>query len=108
MKKLLLFGLFVCSPVLMLAQQSTTPQTPSGIDKNNLTIRPNSREYTIVRKGNSHQQILQMRKQAMMKNRQATLNRKMAMERRRQYMQQQMIRQQQIRQRLIKQHGVTR
>jgi len=108
MKRLLFFGFFVCSSLLLLGQNQQGAEVPSGINRNNLTIRPNSRDYTIVRKGNNHQQMLQMRSQAMMMNRQAMLNRKMAMERRRQYMQQQMFRQQQMRQRLIRQRSAKR
>jgi hypothetical protein len=106
MKRLLCFSLLVGSSMLLFAQQQEAPQGTTGINRNNLTIRPNSRDYTIVRKGNNHQQMLQMRTQAMMMHRQATMNRKMAMERRRQYMQQQMLRQQQVRQRMIKQRHV--
>ena len=108
MKRFLFFGFFVCSHLLLQGQNQQGTQAPSGISRNNLAIRPNSRDYTIVRKGNNHQQMLQMRTQAMMLNRQAMLNRKLAMERRRQYMQQQMFRQQQMRQRLIRQRAAKR
>lgn len=104
MKKLILLFL-LGSPVLLLAQeQQTTPGT-SGINRENLVLRPNSRDYNIVRKGNNHQRMIQIRTQAMMRNKQALMNRKMAMERRRVQIQQQMFRQQKIHQRMIRQRS---
>ena len=104
MKKLLLLGLLTCSSILAALGQDQ-PKSPDKvpINRDNLTLRPNSRDYTIVRKGNNHQRVIQLRKQAMMRNRQALLNRKMAMEHRIIAMQQKMIRQQRIRQRMIRQ-----
>jgi hypothetical protein len=80
----------------------------SNINRDNLIIRPNSRDYTVIRKGNNHQRLIQIRSQAMVRYRQGMLNRKMAMEHRRIYLQQRMIRQQQIRQRMIRQRGMYR
>lgn len=80
------------------------PQIPS-IDRNNLIIRQNSRDYVIVRQGNNHQRIMQIRTEVMIRHRQAIINRKIAMDRRRQLIQQRMIRQQQIRQRMIRQRS---
>jgi hypothetical protein len=109
MKKLLLLGILACSSILtMLGQDQPQSTVKSPINRDNLTLRPNSRDYTIVRKGNNHQRVIQLRTQAMMRNRQALLNRKMAMERRRSAMQQKMIRQQQIRQRMIRQRRMHR
>jgi hypothetical protein len=88
-------------------EQTAVPQN-SGIDRNNLVIRQNSRDYAIVRKGNNHQRMLQIRAEVMRRQRQAILNRKMAMERRRRIIQQRMIRQQQIRQRMIRQRNPNR
>ena len=106
MKKILLTGLFLIAVMMVYGQDQSTP-TPQNnvIDRNNLVLRPNSRDYAIVRKGNNHQRMLQVRTEVMMRQRQAIINRRMAMERRRQIIQQRMIRQQQIRQRLIRQKG---
>jgi len=107
MKKYLLAGILAFSSILATMGQEQ-PQSPvnKGIDRENLALRPNSRDYTIVRKGNNHQRIIQMRSQAMIRHRQAMLNRKMTMERHRSGMQQRMIKQQHIRQRMVRQQGM--
>jgi hypothetical protein len=109
MKKYLLLGLLICGSALPAPGQEP-PRSPgtAGIDRNNLALRPNSRDYTVIRKGNNHQRIIQMRSQALTRNRQAMLNRKMAMERRKSAMRSKMIKQQQIRQRMIRQRGMHR
>lgn len=109
MKKILLLGiLVVLSPLIALSQdQSRTGQTAPALPER-IPLRPNSRDYTIIRKGNNHQRIVQMRNKTMIRNRQAMLNRKMAMEHRREITQQRMFRQQQIRQRMIRQRGMHR
>lgn len=109
MKKYLLLGLLICLSILPMLGQDQ-PQTPGSkqIDRNNLALRPNSRDYTIIRKGNNHQRVIQMRSQAMIRHRQAMMNRKMAMERRRSATRNKMIKQQQIRQRMIRQRGMHR
>ncbi|MBN2481621.1 MAG: hypothetical protein JXB19_07775 [Bacteroidales bacterium] len=105
MKRLIL----ICLPCVFFFTAYGQEQTPvaqnSGIDRNNLVIRQNSRDYAIVRKGNNHERMLQIRAEVMMRQSQAIINRKMAMERRRQIIQQRMIRQQQIRQRMIRQRN---
>jgi hypothetical protein len=107
MKKYLLLGVLVCLSSMALQGQDQPPSSPATpVGPDHFTLRPNSRDYAIVRKGNNHQRIIQLRTQAMIRNRQAMLNRKMAMERKRTSMQRQMIRQQQIRQRMIRQHGM--
>jgi hypothetical protein len=108
MKKIILLGIALFFAGIVYSQDQPPAKEPSGIDRNNLAIRPNSRDYTIVRKGNNHQRLLQLRTQAMIRHRQAMLNRKMAMERRRMFIQQRMIRQQQIRQRMIQQRNMHR
>src|SRR3990172_3136546 len=108
MKKFLLLGMLWVPLVGLHAQEPALEKEGPVISRENLVIRPNSRDYTIVRKGNQHQRVLQARSQAMMRHRQAMLNRKMSMERRRMYYQQRMVRQQQIRQRMIKQRGMHR
>ena len=80
------------------------PQVPA-IDRNNLVIRQNSRDYAIVRRGNNHQRIMQIRAEVLIRQRQAIINRRIAMDRRRQLIQQRMIRQQKIRQRMIRQRA---
>jgi len=104
MKKLILL-LLLCTPVLLLAQEQPTAPGTSGINRESMTLRPNSRDYNIVRKGNNHQRLIQLRSQAMMRNKQALMNRKMAMEQRRIYIQKQMFRQQKMHQRMIRQRG---
>jgi len=109
MRKFLLFGLLLCSAtILSMAQEQPQLSGKSPINRDNLTLRPNSRDYTIVQKGNNHQRIIQMRTQAMVRHKQAMLNRKMSMERRRVILQQKMMKQQQIRQRMIRQRGMHR
>ena len=109
MKKFLLLGFLVCSSVVPALGQDQ-PQKPNAgrINRNSLALRPNSRDYTIIRKGNNHQRVIQMRSQAMIRNRKAMMNRKMAMERHRSEVRKNMIRQQQIRQRMIRQRGMHR
>jgi len=104
------FLLLMCFLSITIAYGQNDPQLPgkSDINRDNLVIRPNSRDYTIVRKGNNHQRILQIRTQAMVRYRQAMLNRKTAMAHRRIHLQQRMIRQQQIKQRMIRQRGMHR
>jgi len=109
MKRMLLFGLMALTGNLaVLAQDQPATQGTGQIDRDNLVLRPNSRDYTIVRKGNNHQRVIQMRSQALTRHRQAMINRKMAMERRRSAMRNKMIKQQQIRQRMIRQRGMHR
>lgn len=108
MRKFLLLGMLWVPLAGLYSQEPALEKEGPVISRENLVIRPNSRDYTIVRKGNQHQRVLQARSQAMMRHRQAMLNRKMSMERRKMYYQQRMIRQQQIRQRMIKQRGMHR
>ena len=106
---MLLFGFMALSGSLAILAQDQPATQPSGqIDRDNLVLRPNSRDYTIVRKGNNHQRVVQMRSQALIRHRQAMINRKMAMERRKSAMRNKMIKQQQIRQRMIRQRGMHR
>jgi hypothetical protein len=87
------------------AQETPSDPQPPAIDRNNLVIRQNSRDYAIVRRGNNHQRMMQIRTEVMIRHRQAIINRRIAMDRRRRLIQQRMIRQQQIRQRMIRQRG---
>lgn len=105
MKKILFVFLLFLTGIVAYGQDPTIPAQSQGIDRSSLTIRPNSRDYAIVRKGNNHQRMLQIRTEIMIRQRQAILNRKMAMERRRQIIQRRIIRQQQIRQRMIRQRN---
>ena len=108
MKKILLLGLFLGSLSIAHAQNPPAASPPEQIDRNNLMIRPNSRDYMMVRKGNDRQRIIQNRKNALMMRRLAIMNRRHAMDRRRELLQQKMMRQQQVRQRLIHQRGTHR
>ncbi len=103
MKKLLIAGMLFCIP-LLCSQAQDKPKIPveTTINRDNLTLRPNSRDYAIIRKGNNHQRMVQIRQQAMHRNKQAIINRKMAMEHRRMLLQQDMLRQQNIHQRMIR------
>jgi hypothetical protein len=107
MKKLLLAGFLACTCLIPLtAQDKPQPQKSKPIERTNMTLRPNSRDYTILRKDNNHQRMIQMRSQALVRHRQATLNRQMALEKHRSYMRHKTIRQQQIKQRMIRQRSV--
>ncbi|HEX2394706.1 MAG TPA: hypothetical protein VHI78_05130 [Bacteroidales bacterium] len=103
MKKLfLLIGVLLSSALYCTGQQ---PTGGSSVNRENLTLRPNSRDYNIIRLGNNHQRIVQLRSQAMMRHKQALMNRKMAMERRQALIRRQMMRQQNIHQRMVRQRG---
>ncbi len=110
MKNLLLIGLLAFAVQFPVASQNlqVTNGTAQRISRDNLAIRPNSREYNIIRKGNNHQRVIQMRAQAMLRHKQAMLNRKVAMDRRRVVQQQKLMKQQQIRQRMIRQRDMHR
>jgi hypothetical protein len=97
MKKLLLLVLVICLPLWVKAQDNHG----QAVSRDNLVIRPNSRDYNMVSKGNNHQRVVQMRSQALIRYKQATINRKMAMEKRRTLMQQQLLRKQNVHQRLV-------
>jgi hypothetical protein len=104
MKKLILLLFILTTPVIYSAGQEPSGG-PQVVDRGNLKLRPNSRDYNIVRSGNNHQRVIQMRSQAMMRNKQALMNRKMAMERRHMLIRKQMMRQQNIHQRMVNQRG---
>jgi hypothetical protein len=109
MRKIVILGFLLCFPGLyLIGQEQVQSPGESRINRENLALRPNSRDYTIVRKGNNHQRMVQMRTMAMMRNKQAILNRQMAMEHRRTRVQQQMMRNQNIRQRMVRQRGMHR
>jgi hypothetical protein len=109
MKKYLLLGLLSWFSILILhGQEQPKSVATAPISLDNLTLRPNSRDYAIIRKGNNHQRIIQLRTQAMIRHSQAMQNRKMSMEHRKTALQRQMIRQQQVRQRMIHQRGMHR
>lgn len=102
MKKLIMIFLLWIVFFTVYGQEQTPIQQHSAIERDNLVIRQNSRDYAIVRKGNSHQRMLQIRSQVMSQQKQAIMNRNMAMDRRRQIIQRRLLRQQQIRQRMIR------
>jgi hypothetical protein len=109
MKKLWIsLFLFCITGLFAYAQQKPEGNTKTPVTRENLKLRPNSRDYTLVRKGNNHQRIVQMRTQAMIKHQTGVMNRKAAMERRRIIIQQQMMRQQKMRQRMIQNRTRTR
>ncbi len=102
MKRLILICLSWIAFLTVYGQEQTSVQQHAAIERDNLVIRQNSRDYAIVRKGNNHQRMLQIRSQVMLRQKQAIMNRNMAMDRRRQIIQRRMLRQQQIRQRMIR------
>lgn len=102
MKKLIMIFLLWIAFFTVYGQEQTPIQQHSAIERDNLVIRQNSRDYAIVRKGNSHQRMLQIRSQVMSQQKQAIMNRNMAMDRRMQIIQRRLLRQQQIRQRMIR------
>lgn len=109
MRKIVILVFLLCIPVVKsVGQERLQPSGESRINRDNLVLRPNSRDYTIVRKGNNHLTMVQMRTRALIRSKQAILNRQMAMERHRTSMQQQMIRQHNIRQRMVRQRGMHR
>jgi len=108
MNKVYILGLLLLAPFLAHTQDPPVTATTPPIDRNNLQIRPNSRDYLMVLKGNDHQRVLQNRKKALLLRRQAIVNRRMAMDRRRELVQKKMFRQQQVRQRMIRQRGTHR
>lgn len=110
MKNLILIGLLAFAVQFPASgqNQQVTNGASQHINRENLAIRPNSRDYNIIRKGNNHQRVIQMRTQAMLRHKQAMLNRKVAMDRRRVVQQQKLMKQQQIRQRMIRQRDMHR
>jgi hypothetical protein len=108
MKIVLILGFFLFSVTMVNGQNQKPSSAKSKLDRYDVLIRPNSRDYTMVRKGNEHQRMLRLRTHDIMLRRQALLNRKQAMDRRREMMQQRMMRQQQNRQRMIHQRNIHR
>lgn len=87
----------------LLFSQGQESSAVSQINKSNITIRPNSRDYNMVRRGNNNQRMIQIRRQAMMKYRKATANRRLAIRRRRNLMIYKMVRNRKIHQQMIQQ-----
>lgn len=102
MNKLFLIATGVFLAGLIYGQEPQTSPPVGIIDKNNLELRPISREYTIIRSDNDHRHIIRARKMATMRQRQAIMNRRFMMRRRQQIMNQRMIRRQRIRQQMIR------
>ena len=102
MKKLIIIatGLFLVG--LIYGQEPQTSPPVRVIDKNKLELRPNSRDYAIIRRDNDHRHIIRARKMAVIRQRQAIMNRRLLMRRRQQIMNQRMMRQQRIRQQMIR------
>lgn len=101
MKKLFIITAGILLAGLIYGQEPQESSQVNVIDKNKLELRPNSRDYAVIRCDNNHRQIIQARRMARMRYRQAVMNRRLMMRRRQQMMQQRLIRQQRIRQRLI-------
>ncbi len=101
MKKLFFIAAGCFLAGLLYCQEPQVSPKDQAIGKNNLELRPNSRDYAVVRSDNDHRHIIRARKMATMRQRQALMNRKIMMRRRQQIMNQRMIRQQRIRQQMI-------
>ena len=104
MKRIIL----ICAGLTVFAflySQEQLTSTINKIDKSAITIRPNSRDYTIVRIGNNYQRTIQIRRQAMLRYKRATNNRKIAIQRRRNMMISKMARQRRLKQRIIHQRA---
>ena len=101
MKKLFIIAAGILLTGLLYSQEPEKSSQVDIIDKNKLELRPNSRDYAVIRCDNKHRQIIQARRMATMRHRQAVMNRSLMMRRRQQMMQQRLIRQQRIRQRMI-------
>ncbi len=101
MKKLFVIATGIFITGLIYGQEPQESSQVDVIDKNMLELRPNSRDYAVIRCDNNHRHIIQARRIATIRHRQAVMNRRLMMRRRQQLMQQRLIRQQRIRQRLI-------
>lgn len=102
MKKLFVIATGIFLAGLIYGQEPQTSPPVRVIDKNKLELRPNSRDYAIIRSDNDHRHIIRARKMANIRQRQAIMNRRLMMRRRQQIMNQRMIRQQRIRQQMIR------
>jgi hypothetical protein len=100
-KKVLLSTGLLFFTILISQGQEASPI--SHITKSNITIRPNSRDYNMVRRGNNNQRMIQIRRKAMMKYRKATANRKLAIRRKRNLMIYKMIRNRKLHQQMMQQ-----
>lgn len=101
MKKLFIIAAATFFTVVVYGQEPTKTKANQPIDINKIGLRPNSRDYEIIRSDNNHRPVIRARKIAMVRHRQALMNRRMMMQRRQQMMRQRMIRQQRIRQQII-------
>lgn len=102
MKKLIIIatGLFLVG--LVYGQEPQISPPVKVIDKNRLVLRPNSRDYAVLRRDNNHKHIIRARRMAAIRHRQAIMNRRLMMRRRQQIMNQRMIRMRRIRQQMIR------
>jgi hypothetical protein len=91
---------FFISGLIYGQEPQISPQV-KVIDKNKLVLRPNSRDYAVVRRDNNHRHIVHARRMTVIRNRQAIMNRRLMMRRRQQIMNQRMIRMRRIRQQMI-------
>lgn len=101
MKKLFIIAAAAFFAVVVYSQESQKNKTNQPVDIKKFELRPNSRDYEIIRSDNDHRPVIRARKIAMVRHRQAIMNRRMMMQRRQQMMRQRMIRQQRIRQQMI-------
>lgn len=102
MKSILLIctGLFVFS---LLFSQEQKVKRPAVTDKTNIAIRPNSRDYSMIRLGNNAQRMVQIRRKALARHKKAVMNRKQAIQRRRNIIIMRSARQRRIQQQRIQQ-----
>ncbi len=75
----------------------------SAVDKKNIAIRPNSRDYSMIRLGNNDQRMIQIRHQAMIRHKKAMNNRKQVMQRKRELIMVRSARQRRMQQQRLEQ-----
>jgi hypothetical protein len=102
MKKFIIIatGLFLSG--LVYGQEPRISPPVKIVDKNRLVLRPNSRDYAVVRRDNNHRHIIRARRMAVVRHKQAIMNRRLMMRRRQQIMNQRMIRMRRMRQNMIR------
>ena len=102
MKKIVLActGLFI---IATLFSQEKQVNDASVADKKNIAIRPNSRDYSMIRIGNDDQRMIQIRRQAAIRHKKAMNNRKQVMQQKREIMMVRSARQRRIQQQRIEQ-----
>jgi hypothetical protein len=103
MKRLILICAGLTGFSILFSQEPSVAAI-SKMNNAEITLRPNSRDYAITRIGNNYQRIIQIRSQAMTRYKKAMMNRKTAIQRRRNIMNIKMNRQRRLQQHMIRQN----